>query len=87
MLVKEFEDLANMVLVVLVILAVNQDVIDINNHQYIKQWSEDILYKGLKRGWGIGESKGHDLVLVVTIAGAECHLVNVFLVNPDLVVS
>jgi hypothetical protein len=32
MLSEEFEDLPDMVLVVLVILAVNQDVINVNDH-------------------------------------------------------
>jgi hypothetical protein len=45
------------------------------------------LNKSLERGWGIGESKGHDLVLIVTIPGTECSLLDVILVDSDLVIS
>ena len=87
MFLEDLEDLANVLGVFFVILAVNQDVINVNDYTNVEEGSEDILNESLECGWGIGESKGHDLILIMAILGMESCLLNVILVDPDLVVS
>jgi hypothetical protein len=45
------------------------------------------LNKSLECGWGIGESKGHDLVLIMAIPGVESSFLNIILVDSDLIIS
>jgi len=71
----------------LVISAINQNVIDVNNHTDVEERFQDILNQGLECGRGIGESKGHDLILIVAISGTECCFLDVIFVDPNLVVS
>src|SRR4051812_27655427 len=87
MLSEEFKNLANMFGMVLVILAVDQDIINVYDDSDVEERSENILNQGLEGGWGIGESKGHDLVLIMTVPGAKSHFGDIILVDLDLVIA
>ena len=77
MLAKEFEDFADMLRVFLLILTVDEDVINIDNDEFVQIWSEDVLNQSLKGGRSIGEAKGHDFELVMSIVCSEsCFLIS-----------
>ena len=84
---EDFKDLADVLCMILVVSAINQDIIDVDNHTNIKKGFQDILDQGLESGGCIGESKRHDLILVMAISRAKCSFFDVILVDPNLVVS
>ena len=86
-LAEDLKDLVDVVLVVGFVLTIDQDIINVDNDTNVQKGFQDVLNQSLESGWGIGESKGHDLELIVTIAGTECSLLNVILVDSNLVVS
>ena len=69
-----------MLLVVIIILAVDEDVIDVYDDAFVKQGMEDILDQGLEGGGSIGKAKGHDTVLEVAIMSVEHGLLNIILI-------
>jgi hypothetical protein len=86
-LAEDFEDLADMVDMLLVISAIDQDIINVYDHTDVQQRFQDVLDQRLEGSWGIRESEGHDFVLIVTISCAKSHFLDVIFVNSDLVVS
>src|SRR6184192_4328173 len=86
-LAEDFEDLADVVDMLLVISAVNEDIINIYNHTDVQQRFQDVLDQRLEGSWGICESEGHDFVLIMTISCAKSHFLDVIFVNADLIVS
>ena len=61
MLTKEFEDLAYMVSMLLVVLAVDQNVIDVNYNRGVEEGMEHILNQGLEGGRALVRPKGMTL--------------------------
>src|SRR6184192_2369046 len=86
-LAEDFEDLADVVDMLLVISAVNEDIIDVDNHTDVQQRFQDVLDQRLESSWGIRESEGHNLVLIVTISCTKSRFLDVIFVNTDLIVS
>jgi hypothetical protein len=86
-LAEDLEDLVDVLLMIGFVSTVDQDVVDVHNDTDVQEGFQDILNQGLESGWGIGESKGHDLELVMAIVGMECSLLDVILVDSNLVVS
>jgi len=84
---EEFQDLSDMFDVVLLVSTVDQDVINVDNDGNVEEGSKNILNQRLKSSWGIGESKRHNLVLVVAISSAKCCLWDVILMDSNLVVA
>ena len=76
-----------MLLVFHIISAVDQDIINVDNNAYIEEGFQDVLDQSLECCWSVGESKGHDFVLIVTISSAESGFLNVILMDLDLVIS
>ena len=72
---------------VLFILAVDEDVINVDNDKLVKVGSEDILHKSLEGSWGIGETKRHDSELIMTIVGPEGSFLHIIWMNADLIIS
>ena len=70
-----------------VISTVDQDVINVDNDADIEEGLQDVLDQSLECCWSVGESKGHDFVLIVTISSAESGFLDVILVDLDLIVS
>jgi hypothetical protein len=48
-----------MVLVIIHIVAVNEDVVKVYSDEDIQVGSENIIDKVLETSWGIGQAKGH----------------------------
>src|SRR6184192_3417320 len=71
----------------LVISAIDQDIIDVYNHTDVQQRFQDVLDQRLKGSWRICESKGHDFVLIMAISCAKSCFLDVILVDADLIVS
>src|SRR6184192_1834966 len=71
----------------LVISAIDQDIIDVYDHTDVQQRFQDVLDQYLEGSWSIRESEGHDLVLIVTISCAKSCFLDVIFVNADLIVS
>src|SRR6184192_212967 len=86
-LAEDFEDLADVVDMLLVISAVDQDIIDVYNHTNVQQRFQDVLDQRLEGSRGIRESEGHDFVLIMTVSCAKGCFLDVVLVNADLIVS
>src|SRR3954469_21779972 len=84
---KDFEDLADVMDMLLVISAIDQDIIDVYDHTDVQQRFQDVLDQRLEGSWSIREPERHDFVLIVTISCAKCRLLNVILMNADLIVS
>ena len=67
-------------------LAIDDNVIKINNHEAIKKRSKYLVHEGAKCGWCIYEAKGHDKELIRT---TTCHTRCLWLISfgyADLIV-
>ena len=69
------------------VLSVDEDVIKVYYHENVELLSQDLIDIALERGWCIGQSKRHDLVLKVAIAGLEGYCPFVSFPNPHLIVG
>ena len=68
-------------------LGKNQNVIQINKHKKVNHVTQNIIYQGLKNSWGISESKGHHLVLIVSRGGVKSCLPLITLSDANEVIS
>ena len=62
MLSETLEHAANVIFVVLFIVAEDEDVVQIYDNEDIGHVVEDVVHEMLKCGWGVGHTKGHDEV-------------------------
>jgi len=46
------------------ILREHEDVVQICHTEDVKVFAQDFVHPSLERGWGIGQSKRHDIVFV-----------------------
>ncbi len=69
------------------VLNVDKDVIEIHYHKNVKLFGQDLVDITLKRSRYIGQSKRHDLVLEMTIAGLEGCLLFITFPDPHFVVG
>src|SRR3954469_2155273 len=68
-------------------LGVNQNVIQIYHHKLIEILHENRVHEPREGGRCVGETEGHDRVLVQAIAGGESCFRNIFLANLDLMIT
>jgi len=61
----------------------DQDIIQINKHELIEHVSEHVIHQHLENSGGIGETKGHHQVLVMSSGGIEL----VAFPDPDQVIG
>ena len=76
-----------MLLMVLGVLAVDENVVEVNDDADVEERLEDIVDKGLEGGGGVGQSEAEDSELVVAVAGTKSGLGDVLLGNADLMVG
>ena len=62
MLSETLEHSANVIFVVLFVVAEDEDVIQIYDNKDVGHVAEDIVHEVLKGGWGVGHTEGHDEV-------------------------
>jgi len=67
-------------------VAINQNVIYVDNHKIIKPFSKNVVHEGAKCGRCIGESKRHHQELVRTIPCATNNLLFIPFCNSNLVI-
>ena len=70
----------------LVILTVDQYVINVHDDKNVQEGSKYVLNQGLECGWGIGETKWHNLVLEMAILSSEGSFLHIIRVNLDLII-
>ncbi len=68
-------------------LGVDEDVIEVYYHENVELHYQDLVDVTLKRGWCVGQSKKHDLIFKVTIAGPEGRLLFIAFFNPHSMVG
>ncbi len=69
------------------ILSVDEDVIEIHYHENVEFLDQDLVDVTLKRGWCVGQSERHNLVLEMTIAGSEGRLPFIAFPNPHSMIG
>jgi hypothetical protein len=84
---QDVQDLSEVLSVVVVILAVYQDVVNVHDDAFVEEGVQNILDESLEGGRGIGETKGHDSILEVAIPGAESCLLDIIFMDSDLVIA
>ena len=52
-------------------IGVDQEVVEVDDKEFIEIFAELVIHKVLERSGGVTQSKGHDAVLVQSIATAE----------------
>ncbi len=68
-------------------LGVDEDVIEIYYHKIVKLLCQDLVNITLKCGRCVGQSKRHDLIFEVTIAGSKGRLLFIAFPDPHLMVG
>ncbi len=68
-------------------LGVDEDVIEVYYHKKIELLCQDLVDVTLKRGWCVGQSKRHDLIFEMAIAGPESRLPFIAFRDPHLMVG
>ncbi len=63
------------------VLGLDEDVIEVHYHKNVKLLDQDLVDITLKHDRRVGQSKRHDLIFEMTIAGPEGHLS--FITFPD----
>lgn len=61
----------------------NEDIVKVHEHKDIQHATEDVIDQSLEYGKGIGETKGHDKVLVEAVENTECCLPLITLTDLD----
>jgi hypothetical protein len=84
---EESKDLVQVFLVVGIVLAVYEDIVNVHDDAFVEEGAEDVLDQGLEGGRSVGKAEWHDLVLEVAVTGAERGLLDVVFMDPDLVVA
>ena len=69
------------------VLGEDEDVVEEDNNEVVEVGSEDVIHGALKRSRGVGETKGHDFELIVTVASTKSCLGNIFFSHTDLPVA
>ena len=68
------------------VLRVDEDVIEVDNHEHVKEVREDIIHEVLESSRCICEPKGHHTPFKGSVSGAECGLLFITLSDTDQVI-
>ena len=71
----------------LLILAVDQDIIKVDDNAFVKEGAEDVIHDIHVGGSGIGQAEWHDCELKEPVPSPEGCLGDVLLFDADLVVA
>jgi len=80
------QNLFNMSHMLLKSIREDKDIIQIDDAEDIEEIIETIIGIGLEECKGISETKGHNEVFKVTIAGTECSFIFIAFYNLELVI-
>ena len=81
------EDFADVGLVLVGVLGEDEDVVQVYNHEFVKDIGENAVHEALKGGGSVGETEVHDQEIEGAVAGAEGSLPFVARSNSNKVVS
>jgi hypothetical protein len=87
MLAKFGENEAKMFFVFFLGFRVDKDIIKVYNNELVEVFHEDRVHESRESCWSIGETKGHNSVLVKTITSCESGLWNIFLADFYLMIA
>ncbi len=76
-----------MLLVFLFTSGVDQNIVDENYHESIKERLKDSVHKIHECSWGISEPEQHYSKFIMTIPRYESRFVHVLRLNPQLTIS
>ena len=68
-------------------LTEDENVIKIHYHENVKLFGQDLIDVALKRGRCVGQSKRHNLVLEMVIAGLKGRLPFIVFLDPHLILG
>ena len=74
-------------MVLIPILTVNQDVVQVDNDEFVQVGPKDVIHERHECRGGVGESERKDFELVEAIASSEGCLVDVVGIDANLVIS
>src|ERR1700731_1041533 len=80
------EYLSDMFNVLFQVLRVDEDVVEVDNHECVKEVGEDVIHEVLESGRCICEPKGHHTPFKGSVSGAECGLPFITLGDTDQVI-
>src|ERR1700712_6034128 len=86
-LTKDLQNLAEVLKMFIRCLAVDQDVIEEDDHEVIEVRSEHLLHQVHERCRSVCQTKRKDTELEVSVTSAKCCLLDVLIRDSDLVVS
>ena len=84
MLLESFEYFSDMDAVVFFIFGEDEYVVKVYHDVDIKDVAEYVVHEVLEYSWGIGESKGHDLIFEEAITSPECCFPFIAFSNTDI---
>ena len=86
MLLKSFEDRSEMFFVFFMGLAIDEDIVEVDDDAGIEEVSENFIHESLKCGWRIAESERHDQEFEVSVLGSKCCFWFISLAHLNLVI-
>jgi hypothetical protein len=78
---------AKMFLMFFVGFGIDENVVEIDKHEFVEILHENRVHETRESSWSIGETKGHDGILVKTITSSESSLWNILLADFYLVIT
>ena len=73
-----------MLKVVLLGVAVDENIIEVDHKKLTHVWAEDFRHKTHESCWGIGQAKRHDQELIMPIPSVERCLIHILIFDPQL---
>ncbi len=69
------------------VLSIDEDVIEVHYNENVEFFCQDLIDVTLKRGRCVGQSKRHDLIFEVAIAGPEGRLLLIAFLDLPLMIG
>ena len=86
MLLESLEYFTDMLGVLFQVLGVDEDVIEIDDHEHVEEIGEDVIHEVLEHCWHICEPKGHHTPFEGSVVGVESGFPFVTLSDLDQVI-
>lgn len=83
-----FQDLLYDFYVLLVeVLCIDQNIIQVYNHENIKLFNQDLIYISLEAGWSVRLTKKYYLVLKVAVSGEKVRFLFITFLDCHLMIN
>ena len=84
---KSGQNQPEMFIMLFVGFRIDEDVIDVDNDELVEIIHEDRVHEPHESSWSIGETEGHDSILIKAITSNECRFWDILLSDLDLMVT